>query len=40
MAGLMAVRYQEMKIMPSVRRTAPVSGTGVSAPVRMLVLAR
>ena len=33
-------RYQGTKIMPSVRSTGPVSGTGVSAPVRMLVLAR
>ena len=32
--------YQGMKIMPSVRRTGPVSGTAVSAPVCMLVLAR
>jgi hypothetical protein len=31
--------YQEMKIMPPVRSTGPVSGTGVSAPVFMLVLA-
>jgi hypothetical protein len=29
-----------MKIMPSVRGTGPVSGTGVSAPVRMLAVAR
>jgi hypothetical protein len=29
-----------MKIMPPVRSTGPVSGTGVSAPVFMLVLAR